>query len=134
MRRVFSSNGIILSDKEISALTLRYGNDLGFNYFKFLKDIADVHFCEAKHEKVLEMLKLINVEQPPPCTQPDVTIIEVLAKIKGEIVRRRINFEGFIRNGEFVGDKPLSAHEFRRNFSAAGINLEECELDILCNS
>jgi hypothetical protein len=134
MRRAFSSNGIVLSDKEISSLMLRYGNDLGFNYFKFLKDIADVQFCEAKHEKVLELLKLINNEQPPPCTQPEVTIIEVLAKIKGEIVRRRINYEGFIRNGEFIGDKPMSAKEFRRNFSAAGIILEECELDVLCNS
>lgn len=113
---------------------LRYGNDLGFSYMKFLKDVNEVLFCEAKHEKVMKLLKLINAEHPSPCSYPNMTIVEILAKIKGEIVRKGINFEGFIRNGECVGDKPLPAVEFRRNFSAAGIILEECELDILCNS
>lgn len=113
---------------------LRYGNDLGFNYMKFLKDIAEVLFCDSMHEKIMRIMKLVNVEEPAPCTYPEMTIVEVLAKIKGEIVRRRINFEGFIRNTELLGDKPLQTREFRRNFSAAGINLEDCELDILCNS
>lgn len=134
MRRVFSSNSIILSDKEIDALMLRYGNDLGFSYMKFLKDVDETIFCEAKHDKIMKLLKSINAEHPPPCTQPEVTIIELLAKIKNEIVRKRINFECFIRNGESAGNKPLPVEEFRRNFSAAGIILEKCELDILCDS
>lgn len=134
LKKVFSTNSIIVSDKEIEALFLRYGNDLGFNYMKFLKDIDEVEFCENKHEKIIKMLKLINDDHPLPCTNPEITIIEVLAKIKGEIVRKRIDFENFIRNTELVGDKPILSHEFRRNFSAAGIILDDCELDILCNS
>lgn len=134
MRRVFSSNAIILSDKEIDALMLRYGNDLGFNYMKFLKEIAEVEYCDNMHEKLVKMLKMINVDQPTPCSNPEMTIIEVLAKIKGEICRRRINFEEFIRNTEQFGNKPICANDFRRNFSAAGIILEDCELEVLCNS
>ncbi len=133
MRRVFSSNSIILSDKEIQGLMLRYGNDLGFNYMKFLKEVNEADFCESKHEKIMKLMKLINAEQPPPCSQPEITIVEVLAKIKGEIVRKRINFDGFIRSGEKIGDK-MTAEYFKRNFSAAGIILEECELNILCDS
>lgn len=117
----------------MEALMTRYGNDLGFSYMKFLKDIAEVLFCDSMHERILRIMKLVNVEQPPPCKNPELTIVEVLAKVKGEIVRRRINFESFIRNTELLS-QPLKAIEFRRSFSAAGIHLEDCELDILCDS
>ncbi|KAL7024499.1 hypothetical protein ACKWTF_013069 [Chironomus riparius] len=134
MRRVFSMNSIVLSDKEILALMARYGNDMGFNYMKFLRDINEVYFCESKHEKLLEMLRKINEIPVPPCTHPERTIIEVLAKIKGEICRKRINLDMFLKNGQKFAKDELPVSDFRRNFSAAGIILEDCELDIVCDS
>lgn len=134
MRRAFSSNSIILCDKEIQALMARYGNDCGFNYMKFLKDINEVQFCESKHKKLMEMLKKINKPVEIPCQNPNVTIVDVLAKIRGQIVRKRINFDRFLRNGEKFNNPALPASDFERNFSAAGIFLEKCELDILTES
>lgn len=132
MRRVFSMNSIILSDQEVLALMARYGNDMGFNYTKFLKDINEVYSCESKHEKIIDILRKINEVPTPPCSNR--TIIEVLARIKGEITRKRINIDQFLRNGSKLHQDVVPVIEFRRNFSAAGIILEECELDIVCDS
>lgn len=127
-------NSIVLSDKEIMALMTRYGNDMGFNYMKFLRDINEVYFSESKHEKLLNILRKINETPTSPCTHPERTIIEVLAKIKGEICRKRINLDLFLKNGQKFARDELPVNDFRRNFSAAGIILEDCELDIVCDS
>lgn len=134
MRRVFSMNSIVLYDKEILALMARYGNDMGFNYMKFLRDINEVYFCESNHKKLMEILKKINENAALPCTHPERTIIEVLAKIKGEICRKKINLEMFLKNGDKFSKDALPVSEFRRNFSGAGIILEDCELVIVCDS
>ena len=134
MRRVFSSNSMLLSDKEIDALMLRYGDDMGFNYWKFLEEINSLKFCEAKHKEIMKMLKIINEKIPAPCSQPNFSIVEVLAKIKGQVTRNRIEINQFMRQGEKLNEGMVPESKFRSGFAAAGIILEDCELDLLCNA
>lgn len=134
MRRVFSSNSILLSENEMTALMDRYGDDMGFNYWKFLEDVDDVQFCEAKHEDILTLLKKINEKSPLPCSKSNFSIIDVFAKVKGQVTRNRINIDQFLCNGEKVNEGKVPESKFRSSFSAAGIKLNDCELDILCKS
>lgn len=112
----------------------RYGDDMGFNYFKFLQEINDVKVCEAKHHEIMKLLKAVNEKKLMPCSQPASSIIDVLAKVKGEVTRKRINIDQFLRNGDRLNEGMVPASKFRSSFSAAGIKLEDCELDMLCNA
>lgn len=38
MRQCFLSNGILLSEEELYALEERFNDDVGFNYFWFLRE------------------------------------------------------------------------------------------------
>lgn len=40
MRQVFSFNSLLLTNEELYALEERYNDDMGFNYYTFLRDIA----------------------------------------------------------------------------------------------
>ncbi|CRL05796.1 CLUMA_CG018824, isoform A [Clunio marinus] len=134
MRRVFSSNSILLSEKEIQALILCYGDDMGFNYWKFMRDVNEVQFCEAKHKKIVEFLQRLHCQQKDPCSNPNYSVVEILAKIKNQVTRNRINIEQFMKDGEKLNNGMLSACQFRARFPSAGIFLTDCELDILCNA
>lgn len=39
MRQALHSNGILLSDEELFSLEERFNNDMGFNYFWFLREV-----------------------------------------------------------------------------------------------
>lgn len=39
MRQSMLSNGILLSDEELYALEERFNDDIGFNYFWFLREV-----------------------------------------------------------------------------------------------
>lgn len=134
MQRVFSMNSILLSPKEVQALMVRYGDEMGFNFWQFLKDIDDVQICKSKYEEIMKVLRLVNTPKPAPCSSKSFCIVDVFAKIKGQVTRKRINFEHFLHRGAKLDEGVIPEEKFRRSFAAAGINLEDCELDILCKS
>jgi hypothetical protein len=47
MRQCLLSNGILLSDEELYALEERFNNEVGFNYFWFLKEV-EPKSCEDR--------------------------------------------------------------------------------------
>lgn len=132
MSRIFAMNSILMSTEEIAAMMCKYGDDLGFNYKQFLNDINEVSFCcERKHLEILKLINLLNKNPPLPCKNPDLSIIEVLAKIKGLVIRKRIKIDQFLSNTKKPDLWKIPESEFRRMFSAAGIFLESCELDVI---
>lgn len=110
----------------------RFGDDMGFNYWRFQQEIDDVQFCEAKHQEIMRILKKINEKKEVGCSRQSFSIIEILAKIKNQVTRNRINIDQFLRNGEILNEGMVPKSKFRSSFSAAGIILDDCELDILC--
>lgn len=134
MRSILSSQSILLSEMEVAALMKRYGDDRGFNYFKFLDEINEKLFCESKHSEIMKLLKLINEKKPAPCSKSGFSVIDVFAKVKGQVTRKRINVDQFMMQDKKFDEGMISIAKFRSSFSAAGIVLDECELDILCKS
>jgi hypothetical protein len=112
---------------------LRYGDDMGFNYWKFLEEIDSLKFCEAKHKEILKLMKIVNAEVRVKCSE-NLSIVDVLAKIKGQVTRGRISIDQFLKQGEKLNEGMVTMEKFRGGFVAAGIKLEECELDLLCNA
>lgn len=112
----------------------RYGDEMGFNYRLFLREINEIDFCESKHQEIIELLRKLNEEKVEPCEKPAYSIIEVFARIKGEVTRNRINLDQFLKEGELLNAGVVLESKFRSSFSAAGIKLSECELDILSKS
>lgn len=110
----------------------RYGDDTGFNYWMFQKEIDDVQFCETKHQEIMRLIKKINERKEIVCSRPNFSVIDVLAKIKNQVTRNRINIDQFLSNGDIVNRGMVPESQFRSSFSAAGIILEDCELDALC--
>lgn len=133
MRRILSMNSILLSNAELNALYKRYCDDMGFNYWDFLKEANDISAIESKYEKLCALTKQIN-NPAVLCCDKDLSIITVLAKIKGEVVRKRIDIEQFLKCNDKLHEHIVPTNDFRRAFSNANIILSDCELDIVCKS
>lgn len=56
MRQSLLSNGILLSDEELYALEERFNNEVGFNYFWFLKEV-EPSSCEQRVNFVVVYLQ-----------------------------------------------------------------------------
>lgn len=134
MRKVFAMNSILVSDKEADALMECYGNVKGFKYQNFLKEINESMFDEDKHAEVLKLMQFMSKKKPVPCGAQNFSIVDVFANIKNQIDRKRINFDKFLVNGEKWPGCIVSETFFRFTFTTLGINLKDCELDILCNT
>lgn len=133
MRRTLSMNSILLSNAELNALYKRYCDDMGFNYWDFLKEANNISAVESKYEKFCTLTKQIN-NPAVVCCNKDLSIITVLAKIKGEVVRKRIDIEQFLKCNDKLHEHIVPTNDFRRAFSNANIILSDCELDIVCKS
>lgn len=133
MRRILSMNSILISNAELNALYKRYCDDMGFNYWDFLKEANDISAIESKYEKLCALTKQIN-NPAVVCCDKDLSIITVLAKIKGEVVRKRIDIEQFLKCNDHLHEHMVPTNDFRRAFSNANIILSDCELDIVCKS
>lgn len=133
MRRILSMNSILISNAELNALYKRYCDDMGFNYWDFLKEANDISAIESKYEKLCELTKQIN-NPAVVCCDKDLSVITVLAKIKGEVVRKRIDIEQFLKCNDYLHEHVVPTNDFRRAFSNANIILSDCELDIVCKS
>lgn len=86
MRQCLVSYGLLLSDEELYALEQRYNDDLGFNYFWFLKDVEAKEFEEPLYESFVAEMKKINAPRKPgkPANR-ETDIVKVLAKVKGKV-------------------------------------------------
>lgn len=133
MSRILSMNSILLSNAELNALYKRYCDDMGFNYWDFLKEANDISAIESKYEKLCALTKQIN-NPAVACCDKDLSVITVLAKIKGEVVRKRIDIEQFLKCNDNLHEHMVPTNDFRRAFSNANIILSDCELDIVCKS
>lgn len=106
---------------------------MGFNYWDFLNEANDINAIESKYEKLHALTKQIN-NPAVLCCNKDMSLITVMAKIKGEVVRKRIDIEQFLKCNDKLHEHMVPTNDFRRAFSNANIILSDCELDIVCKS
>ncbi|XP_018562489.1 uncharacterized protein LOC108904422 [Anoplophora glabripennis] len=118
MRQALCSNGILLSDEEVVALEERFNNDMGFNYVWFLKDVEP----RPDEEPLPEKIKPTRQEQD---------IVQVMAKVKGKVVRERIRVLEFLRDFDRCNERVISRENFKRGLSVCKLELTENELETL---
>ncbi|CAD7090435.1 unnamed protein product [Hermetia illucens] len=132
-RQVIYSNGILLSNEEFYALERRYNDDLGFNYNMFLCEADTQDYAVPKYEELKQTLDDLNKprEAPPP-KKHETDIVLVLAKVKRQVVARRIRIEDFLKDYDRNKLQFISELNFRRGLDNANIKLSEAEVDLLC--
>lgn len=125
MKQALHSNGILLSDEELFALEDRYNNDMGFNYFCFLKDVEPENKKEPASHGGIEHDKLVAKH---PATRPEKNIIHILTKIKEEAIRKKIKLADFFHES---GSQFISTCDFQRALAHCGFELKEPEIETL---
>ncbi|XP_060524820.1 uncharacterized protein LOC132701132 isoform X2 [Cylas formicarius] len=132
MRQALNSNGILLSDEELYALEERFNNDMGFNYFWFLREVEPKPSDEPLYVNFLAEMKKLNAE--PSGKQPtrhEKDIVRILAKIKGKVVRERIRVLEFLKDFDKHNQQVITKTNFKRALANCRFELTENELDTL---
>ncbi|PSN41117.1 hypothetical protein C0J52_19046 [Blattella germanica] len=131
-RQCLLANGFLLSDEELYALEQRYNDDMGFNYFWFLREAEPKKFEPPLYDAYVETIKKLN-EEPPPRTpaNKETDIVEILAKIKGKVVRERIRVIEFMRDFDRHNQNLITRDDFNRGLDVCRFNLTPVEVNTI---
>lgn len=134
MRQVLLTNGILLSDEEMYALERRFNNDMGFNYTWFLREADPLDYAIPRFEIFRDRQILVNTpaSAPRPSLE-ELDIVQVVAKIKGQTVRKRMRIVDFIEGYDTHRELCCCEADFRRGLNSSGVQLSEPEVHLLCS-
>lgn len=136
MRRVLASHSILLSEEEYKSLLARYRDDIGFNYRKFLQELNETCWCddsENKHSSCSRNEVRASSRKIRKSEQNETSVIEILAKVRNEILRKRTSLSTFMKPG-YLNRGNISKDQFKSSFTAAGIIIDEKDLTKLCRA
>ncbi|KAF7382800.1 hypothetical protein HZH66_013202 [Vespula vulgaris] len=132
MRQVLTTATILLSSEEEYALERRYNDDLGFDYYRFLKELEAKPIVAPLYDRMLEEKKRVNAEAKfPPSTEDETNIVLVLAKIKAKVVRERIKVSEFLKQYDTHNELSVSTTDFTRGLDQLRCNLSTTEVDTI---
>ncbi|XP_037810226.1 uncharacterized protein LOC119602666 [Lucilia sericata] len=134
--QIFVTNGILLSNDELNALIDRYGNELGFNYTKFLEDADPAEYAVPKLSAVNTIhadCATLNDSRPKVDAESEEYIIKLLTKAKRQAVTKSIQVIDFLQDYDRHREGEILEVDFRRGIDNANIKLSVEEMDTLCN-
>lgn len=77
-------------------------------------------------------MKRLNKEpQKRKPTRQEQDIVQVLAKVKGKVVRERIRVLEFLKDFDICNEQVISRENFRRGLSVCKLELTENEIETL---
>lgn len=86
-----------------------------------------------QYEELKQTLDDLNKpRKAPPPRKHETDIVLVLAKVKRQVVARRIRIEDFLKDYDRNKLQFISELNFRRGLDNANIKLSEAEVDLLC--
>lgn len=132
MRQSMLSNGILLSDEELYALEERFNDDIGFNYFWFLREVEPKPHEEPLFTGFFEAMQKVNAPKKcKPVDRKEHDIILILAKIKGKAVRERIRVLQFLEDFDVCNQQVILKENFKRALSNCRFHLTDTEYETL---
>lgn len=131
--QVISRIGAVLTGHEILALESRYSDEMGFNYVRFMKEVDPQDRFITKYEKYIERKTLVNSERSSCPKENERNIVQILAKIKAQTVRKRTNIDQFMSGYDPMNHQSITYSEFKRGLSNANIILTENEMETVCD-
>ncbi|CAG2054299.1 unnamed protein product [Timema podura] len=131
-RQCLLSNGLLSSNEELYALEQRYNDELGFHYFWFLKEVEPKRYEEPLYNAYSEEMKRLNCrETKRKSLDRERDIVEILAKIKGHVVRRGIRVIEFLEQFDPHNQYCVSREDFSRGLDNCCLQLTPTELETL---
>ncbi|XP_021203966.1 uncharacterized protein LOC101740137 [Bombyx mori] len=128
VRRVLARLGVLPAPHHVRALELRYLDELGFNYFMLLDELE---------EKPIESSTIAGPSVASRRTRSttidplETDIVQILAKIKGKMVRDGIRPFDFLRQFDPRNELVIPRADFYRGLASAGLSLTPLEMDTL---
>lgn len=151
-KSILFTNNLYVSDEEFDSLLAKYYNDLGFNYVKFLEDADEGEYALPKvgilfvcfRKNILGKLlitqfiscleasdgPLRECHPKPVISQQD--LIDVLAKIKKQMLTKSLRIVDFLRDFDRHRKGEIREDDFRRGVDNSGIKISPREMDIVC--
>ncbi|XP_063217255.1 uncharacterized protein LOC134528020 [Bacillus rossius redtenbacheri] len=130
-RQCLAAHGLLCSPEELYALEQRYCSDVGFNYAWFLTELepARTDHLQCGDVPVTEESKC----KPPKHKEQDKekNIVEILAKIKRQIVCRGIRAVEFMRDFDVHNQQCISRENFWRGLDNCGFQLTPTETETI---
>ncbi|XP_039441985.1 uncharacterized protein LOC120422565 [Culex pipiens pallens] len=126
-----SMAGVFITEEQRYALNERYSDDLGFNYVNFLKDFDPCPKIASAYEEMQDRLAKINADAGPEPHPHEQDIVRVLAKVKGQVVRRRLRIVDYMRGFDPLNHHRITCDQFRRGLATASIDLSPTEVRTL---
>ncbi|XP_063695467.1 uncharacterized protein LOC134826891 [Culicoides brevitarsis] len=130
--QVLSQLGTPLTGEEIQAIEQKYSNFKGFHYIAFLKKIEPQIVIRPKYEDFVQRKILVNRRtlHEPPKDEHD--IVEILANVKSQVVKKRTNILQFMSGFDPINHQVITCSEFKRSLRNADIILTDNEMNVLC--
>ncbi|XP_053605525.1 uncharacterized protein LOC128672415 [Plodia interpunctella] len=127
VRRVLARLGVLPTAMQVRALEERYLDDCGFSYVQLLDEME---------ERPVESATISSSPPPPrgPPAGPDplqTDIVQILAKIKGKMVREGLRPREFLKQFDPRNELVIPRADFYRGLSSAGLSLTPLEMDTL---
>lgn len=131
--QILTVNAILLSTDELNALIERYGNELGFNYGRFLEDADPAEYAIPKliqPSTPAGDCKFKNDDGTEKETEED--IIKILTKAKRQAVTLNLPVLDFLQDYDRHREGEILEVDFRRAVDNANIKMTPEEMDIIC--
>ncbi|KAL0881290.1 hypothetical protein ABMA27_001173 [Loxostege sticticalis] len=128
VRRVLARLGVLPTAPQLRALEARYLDDCGFSYVRLLDEME---------EREAESATIAGPAGPTPrpahaAHDPLQTdIVQILAKIKGKMVREGVRPRDFLRQFDKRNELVIPRPDFYRGLAASGLALTPLEMDTL---
>uniref|UniRef100_A0A1A9VKK1 EF-hand domain-containing protein n=1 Tax=Glossina austeni TaxID=7395 RepID=A0A1A9VKK1_GLOAU len=131
--QIFTTNGILLSNDELNALIDRYGNELGFNYTRFLEDADPAEYAIPKLMPPASMqTACLSFKNNAADTENEEYVIQLLTKAKRQATVKNIPVIDFLQDFDRHREGEILEVDFRRGVDTADIKMTPNEMDTIC--
>lgn len=131
--QVFLTNGILLTKEELDSLKYRYGNELGFNYMKFLADADPAEYGIPKlNEPASIAVECHKASNPVIDFKSEETMVRILSKAKQQAIVNNVPIMDFLSDYDRHKEGEILEVDFRRAVDNANIKMDVEEMDAIC--
>ncbi|XP_022129181.2 uncharacterized protein LOC111003125 [Pieris rapae] len=128
VRRVLARLGILVTAAQVRALETRYLDDCGFHYVALLDELEE---RPAESATIAGPALVPRRPQQSTVNPLETDIVQILAKIKGKMVREGVRPREFLSQFDPHRELIISRADFYRGLGAAGLALSPREMDTL---
>ncbi|XP_077982616.1 uncharacterized protein LOC144437541 [Glandiceps talaboti] len=130
-RQCLTYLSLTATEDEMIALEMKFADNFGFNYLRFLEELQPGVKQDMKYQERLVELhavnsRVVNLEKNA-CTDVD----SVLTKIKSKVMKERIRILEFLRDYDKLRTGRMKKETFRRALDPANLGLKGSEVAIL---